>query len=299
MILRQKDRNKFYSWYWKSNMTAVVAQKSWLSLFITRYLAFPGWTMTLLKHQDEYLNQQVILIRLQYEIHSLQMNPEFPCRSIVVPTPKSSEWRYALRLVVIPCQYLPSLSLFFQPISPSPSSHISSVAVPHLLRRLIHLCCPASPPPCLSAAVFTADLIYHTHYPGATICPQVGSRSLSKFSQSVAVLPTHLAIYVIPHIICCRTKSPPPLYPSLLPHISSTTLVRRCLYCWPCLPYLLFCISTVHPLLSSRISVVILITLSSIVLCTSPPLFVYLLRSDILLALRCSILHYLLRSAPH
>ena len=119
--------------------------------------------MTLLKRQDEYLNQGVILFRLQYEKHSLQMHPKLPCRSVVAPTPKLSERRYALRLVVVLCQYLPSMSPLFQPISPSPSSHISSIAVPHLLHCCIHPCCPASPPPCWSATVFTTDIICHTH----------------------------------------------------------------------------------------------------------------------------------------
>ena len=33
IALRQKSCNQFYSWYWNSNMTAVVAQKLWLSPF--------------------------------------------------------------------------------------------------------------------------------------------------------------------------------------------------------------------------------------------------------------------------
>ena len=137
MILRQKAHNQFYSWCWNSNITAVFAQKNWLSPFVMRYLAFLGWIMTLLKRQDEYLNQRVILFRLKYEIHSLQMHPKSPCRSVVSPTPQLSGRRYALRLVVAPYQYFPSPSSSFQPISPYPSSHISSVHVPHLLRRLI------------------------------------------------------------------------------------------------------------------------------------------------------------------
>ena len=121
--------------------------------------------MTLSKCQDGYLNKQVILFRSQYETHSLQMHPEFPCRSVVALTPKLSEQQYVLRLVVSPCQYLPSPSPFFQPISPSPSSHTSSVAVPHILYRRIRLCCPTSTPPCSSAAVFTADLVCNPYYP--------------------------------------------------------------------------------------------------------------------------------------
>ena len=164
MILRQKACNQFYSWYWNSNMTAVVAQKSWPSLFVMQYLAFPGWMMISLNRQDGYLNQQIILFRLQYERYSLKMHPESPFRSIVTPTPNLSEQRYTLRLVVVPCQYFPSPSPFFQPILPSPSSHISSVSVPHLLRRRIHTYCPASPQLCSFSSVFTAELVYHPHY---------------------------------------------------------------------------------------------------------------------------------------
>ena len=175
--------------------------------------------MTLSKRQYGYLNQRVILFRLQYEIHSLQMHPKSPCRSVVAHTP-------TLRLVVIICQYFPSRSLYFQPILPSSLSHISSVAVPHLLRRRIHICCPASLPPCSSAAVFAADLVCHPHYPGATVQSQTGSRSLSKFYQSVNVLTTYFYIYVVPYLFCCRPAYPPPAYPSLLSHISATVLVH-------------------------------------------------------------------------
>ena len=130
--------------------------------------------------------------------HSLQMHPKLPCRYIVAPTPKLLERRYALRLVVVPCQYLPSPTPSLQPILPSPLSHTSSVAILNLLFRRIHTCCPASPLPCSSAAVFTSDLVCHPHYPGATIRSQVGSRSLSIFPQSVAVLTTHFTISVVP-----------------------------------------------------------------------------------------------------
>ena len=166
------------------------------------------------------------------------MHPESPCRSVVAPTPKLLERQYALRLVVITCRYLPSPSPFFQPISPSPSSHISSVAVLHLLRRRIHPCCPSYPTPCSSTAFFTADLVCHPHYPGAMICPQVCSCYLSVFSQSLAVLTTHFVISVVPYLICFHPTSPPSPYPSLLSYISSTVLVRLCLHRWPCLPSL-------------------------------------------------------------
>ena len=100
--------------------------------------------------------------------HSLQMHPKSPCRFVVAPMLKLSEQQYTLRLVVVPCQYFPSLSPSFQTISPSSSSHISSVSVPHLLHRCIHPCCPASTPQCSSAAVFTVDLVYHIHYTEST-----------------------------------------------------------------------------------------------------------------------------------
>ena len=130
-----------------------------------RFLAFPGWMMTLSKLQDGYLNQRIILFRLQYETHSLQMHPQSSCRSAVALRPKLSEQQYTLRLVVSPCQYFPSPSPFFQPISPSLSSYISSIAVPHLLWCRIHPCCPAYLPLWSSAAIFTADLFWHPHYP--------------------------------------------------------------------------------------------------------------------------------------
>ena len=180
--------------------------------------------------QYGYLNHKVNFFRLLYETHSLQMHPKLPCRYAVTLTSKLSERRYTLRLLVVPYRYLLSLLPFFQPISPSTSSHISSVAVPHLLRRRINPCCPASPPPRFSAAVFTPDLFHHPHYPGATIRPQVGGRFLLIFDQSVAVFPTHFAISVVSHLICCHPTSPPPPYPFLLSRISATILVRRCLH---------------------------------------------------------------------
>ena len=95
------------------------------------------------------------------------MNPESPFRSVVSPTPKLSERRYALRLVVVPCRYCTSPSPVSQPFSPSLSNHISSVVVPHLLRRRIHSCCPAYPPLLLSLDVFTTDLVCLPHYPSS------------------------------------------------------------------------------------------------------------------------------------
>ena len=78
------------------------------------------------------------------------------------------EQRYALRLVVFPCWCMPSMLPSFQPISPSLSSHISSIAVvPHLLRHHIHPYCPASAPPWSSTDVFTTDLVFHKYYPAS------------------------------------------------------------------------------------------------------------------------------------
>ena len=124
-------------------MIALFAPKRWMSHFVMGYLAFLGWMMTLSKRQDGYLNNQVNLFRLQYETHSLQMHPKLPCRLFVAPTTNISEERYVLRLVVFPCWYLTTLSPFFQPISPSTSSHIYSVAFLHILRRRMY---PYLPP---------------------------------------------------------------------------------------------------------------------------------------------------------
>ena len=171
--------------------------------------------MTLSKRQDCYSNQRVFLFRLQYETHGLQMHSKLPCRSVVAPTPKLLEIQYALRLVAFPCQYFPSPYPLFQPISPSPSSHISSISVLHLLHLRIHPCCTASPLLCSYTTIFTADIVCHSNYPEATIRPQVGSCSLLIFAQSVAVLTTYFAISVVPHIICCRPTSSPPPYPPI------------------------------------------------------------------------------------
>ena len=239
-----------------------------------RNLACPGWMMTLSKRQDGYLNHQVILFRLQYKTHSLQMYPESLWKSVVAPTPNLSERKYALRLVVVPSQYFSSPFPFFQPILPSLSSHISYIAVQFLLCWRINPFCPTSPPLCSSAAVFAAELVCHPHCPGATIRPQVVSHSLLIFAHFIAVLPIHFAISAVPHIICCRPTYPLPPYPFMLSCISATIIVRSCLQRWPCLPSLLSCISTVPPLLSSRVSVAVLIVLSSIFPCTLTPLFV-------------------------
>ena len=83
------------------------------------FMSHIWWIMTLSKIQDGYLNHRVVLFGLQYEIHSLQMHPTSPCRSVVAPRPEKLERWYALRLVVLPCWYLTSPLSLFQPISPS------------------------------------------------------------------------------------------------------------------------------------------------------------------------------------
>ena len=157
------------------------------------------------------------------------MNPKLPCRSVVSPTPKLSEERYSLRLGVVPCRYLTSPSPSFQPISPSPSSHISSVAVPHLLRHHIHLCCPASPQPCSYAAVFTSELVCHPHYPGATIRHQVGSCPLLIFDCPSS----HISSVAFPHLLCRRIHTFCPASP---PPCSSDAVFTADLFCHPHYP---------------------------------------------------------------
>ena len=186
--------------------------------------------MTLSKRQYGYPNQRVILFRLQYETHSLQMNTEYLCRFIVAPTPKLLERRYDLRLVVVPCQYFPISSPFLQPISPSPSSHISSVAVPHLLLHRIHLYCPSSLPSCLSATVFTAELVYHPHYTASKPrlhCPPPASllRFSSHYLPSHCVLLCH-CLYtfsdrIFPRSTSCCTTLLAPLCSALLFSLSA------------------------------------------------------------------------------
>ena len=97
-----------------------------------RYLAFPWWMMKLSKCQDGYFNQHVIIFGLKYDTHSLPMHPESPCRSAITLIPKLLVQRYALRLVFVPCWYFTCPLPFLQPILPTPLSHISSVAVPHI-----------------------------------------------------------------------------------------------------------------------------------------------------------------------
>ena len=119
----------------------------------------------------------------------------WPC----LPSPLSWSNDTPFRLVVVPCQYLARPSPSFKPISPSLLSHISSVAVPHLLCRHIHPCCTASPPTCSSASVFTSELFCHPYYPASPthlhFCPP-------------AYLLRYLLHYLtLSHVLCRRCLS--------------------------------------------------------------------------------------------
>ena len=115
-------------------------------------------------------------------------------------------------------------------------------------------------------------------------------------------------ISIVPHLLCfpSRVSSAalstfPYLYcrcPCCPKSTTSRSSVAR-IQLQPYLKFPLSRISTAPPLSSSRVSVAVLIVLSSIVPCTSSSLFVCLLGSDLLLALRCSALNCLLRSDPH
>ena len=109
---------------------------------------------------------------------------------ILSAIPSIPDQRYVLRLVVVPCRYFPSTLPCLQPILPCPLSHISSVAVPHLLCRHIHPCCPASPPMCSSAAVFTSDLVYHTYLPRICCGPNRIFFHRSVYFAAVVCLPS-------------------------------------------------------------------------------------------------------------
>ena len=95
------------------------------------------------------------------------------------------------------------------------------------------------------------------------------------------------------------TASPLPLYPSSCISIAAFPVVPHLHRHKLCLPYSLYRIFTAPPLSSSNVSVAVLIVLSSIVLCTLLPLFLYLLRSDLLLNNFHSELHQSLHSDLH
>ena len=124
---------------------------------------------------------------------------------------------------------------------------------------------------------------------------------MSIFAMSVAVLLIHFAISVVPHLICCRSTSPPLPYTSPLSRIYAIVLVRRCIHRWPHLPSLLSRIYTAPPSLSYRVYVAVLVVLSSIVPCTLPCRCLSTL-SPIVSSPRSaflSVLHRPLRSTPH
>ena len=127
------------------------------------------------------------------------MHPKWLCRSVVAPTPNLLEQQYALRLIIVPCWYLPIPFPSFQTISLSPLSHISSIALPNLPHRHIHPCCPASLPPCSSTAFFTSDLVYHPYY--------TASPPRLHFHPPVSLLRSSLHYLSSFRVICCRCLS--------------------------------------------------------------------------------------------
>ena len=165
------------------------------------------------------------------------MHPKSPFRSIVSPRTKLLDQKYALRLVVVPSQYFPSPSLFFQPIPTSLSSHISSIAIPHLLHRRIHTCCPKSTPPCLSYVVFTTDIVYHTHFPeqryalrlAVVTCKYLPSPSPSLQPISTSLL-YHISSVAVPNLLRCRIH---PYCPASPPPCSSDAVFTADLVCHP------------------------------------------------------------------
>ena len=201
-------------------MTVLFVPNNWLSHFVMRYLAFSGWMMTLLKRQDEYLNQRVILFRLQYETRSLQMHPELPCRSVVAPMPKLSEQRYALRLVVVPCWYLPSSVPFFQPIFfhlRCPTSlllpsriYFASVSIP-VFPHLRHRACP---PLSLLMTLYAIPIIPHLHRASIVIllCLCCGSHRIifhiPVYFVSVFCLPSCIGSYLHSALFCNTLLAP-------------------------------------------------------------------------------------------
>ena len=100
-----------------------------------------------------------VVLHLRHLAH-----PSLSSPLILSAIPIILERQNFLTLVVVPCQYLPSPFPSLQPISPYPLSHISSVAVPQIICRRIHLCCLASLPLCLSTAIFTTDLVFHPYF---------------------------------------------------------------------------------------------------------------------------------------
>ena len=123
-----------------------------------RHLRRPTSLLLSFRISSAVVSISVVLHLCQHACPSLYSPLTLSAISIIL------EQRYALRLVFFPCKYFPCPSPPFQTIFPSLSSHISSVAVSHLLRRHIHPSCPASLPPCLSSNVFTTDLVCHHYY---------------------------------------------------------------------------------------------------------------------------------------
>ena len=120
-------------------MTTVLVPKSWISSFVMRYLAFSGWMMTSLKRQDGYLNQRVILSRLKYETHSIQMHSKSPCRSVVAPALKLLERRYAPSPLSSASVF--TADLFCHPYYPESPPRLNCYPPASLLRSSLH-CLP-------------------------------------------------------------------------------------------------------------------------------------------------------------
>ena len=141
--------------------------------------------MTLLKCQDGYLNQRVILFRLKYETHSLQMHPELTCRSFVAFTPKLLDQQCALSLVVVPCKYFPvrrrSSNQFRhlrRPISLLLLFRISSASV--YIPIVPHLCHSSHLPLSSLLTLSSIPIIPHLHRASIVILPRLccGSRCI-------------------------------------------------------------------------------------------------------------------------
>ena len=230
-----------------------------------RYLAFPGWETTSSKRQDGYLNQQVILFGLKYETHSLQAHPKLPCRSVVAPTPNLLEWQYDLRLDSC------SLSMFSQSVAVLTTFFAFSV-VPHLF------CCrPASPTtPYLSLlSRISATVLIRWCLTRWSCMPS----PLSQMNNT----PSGWQSFPVDICPLCRRPYNPFRHvrshtSHLLPfHISSATVsipvvVHLLHHARPPLSSPL----TLSAICTSCVSVAVLITLSTIVPCTLPLLFIYL-----------------------
>ena len=165
-------------------MNAHFAQKRWLSLFYAVF-GLSRVNDDIIKALRWVLESAGILSRLQYETHSLQTHTELPCRSAVAPTPKLSERRYNLRLVVVPVNifsfcHRPSNPFchFRRPTSLLLPSHISSSAVSiPVVPYILHRACPLLSSPLTFSVI---PIIPHLHRASIVILPRLfyGSRRI-------------------------------------------------------------------------------------------------------------------------